>query len=51
MLVIREIQSGKLKEFNEALKAILREGRGGSGMDWGKGSAVSFTSSYETKHG
>ena len=51
MLVIREIQSGKLKEFNEALKENLRQGRRGSGMDWGKGLAVSFTSLYETKQG
>lgn len=36
MLVIREIQTGKLKEFNEALQKKKRLGRRCSGMGcWG----------------
>lgn len=54
MLVIREIQAGKLKEFNEALQKKKREREAGEKMQWhglggGRGLAVSYTSLYGTK--
>lgn len=52
MLVIREIQTCKLKEFNEALKKKIERDRGEDvAALGGRGLAVSYTSLYRNQTG